>query len=143
MTTVNELIAEAMTWLDTPVMRSGSIKGQQCNCIGMAGGIARDMGLQRAWELFQPFESRGIPPKNHFLIKALRQNLTRVPSSTPPAAGMLLLINQGGNRPDATHIALCISKSKMLNPGGDKVHVASLKSARIIEKYLIPEIDYE
>jgi cell wall-associated NlpC family hydrolase len=143
MITVDELVAEARTWLGTPIRYSGSIKGQQCNCLGMAGGIARDLGLREAYEMFQPFEGTGIPPKHHFLIKGLRKRLERVPSTEPPDAGMLLLIHQGGTRPDATHVALCISKSKMINPGGSKVHIANLSSARIIEKYRIPGVQYE
>jgi cell wall-associated NlpC family hydrolase len=143
MITVEQLLAEAMTWLDTPVRYSGSIKGEQVNCLGMAGGIAKELGLRQAYEAFEPYEGSGMPPEHHFLIKGLRQHLIRVPSKTPAAAGMLLLINNGGARPDATHVALCISRSKMINPGGSKVHIAPMKSVRVVEKYLIPGVDYE
>jgi cell wall-associated NlpC family hydrolase len=141
--TLQELLWEADEWVGTPIRQSGSIKQQQCNCLGMCGGIARELGLQQAWDAFQPYEGSGIPPEHHFLIKGLRQHLKRVKSTVKPAAGHLLLIHQGGTRPDATHVALCVGPNKMINPAGKHVHYAALKNVRIIEKYEIPGVKYE
>jgi hypothetical protein len=143
MITVDRLIAEAETWIGTPVMGSGAVKGERCNCVGFCGGVARDLGLEIAWRLVEGFQGHALPPENFFLIKFLREHLVRV-RKQPWRRGHLLLINTENNRPDATHLVLCTGPKSMINPAGKRVHPARIdKSVRIIEWYEIPGVTYD
>jgi hypothetical protein len=150
MITVDQLIAEAETWIGTPIAPVGAVKHEKCNCLGMAGGIARSLGLDNAYKAFAPYEGHGLPPKPTFLIRGLRQHLRRV--SGEWKRGHLLLINNNNGRVDATHVALCTGPKSMIDPGGKKVHPAKIttsshpnigKSVRVIEWYEIPGVKYD
>lgn len=142
MLSVDELVAEAETWIGTPIRRSGSTKGVRCNCLGMCAGVARDLGLTEAWEAFAPYEGHQLPPSPFFLIRSLRKHLNRVAGVRK--RGHLVLINTENNRPDATHVALCAQPFLLIDPGGRSVHKRRVtRDIKIIEWYEIPGVKYD
>jgi cell wall-associated NlpC family hydrolase len=143
MITVDHLISEAETWIGTPVRDVGSIKQEKCNCVGMCGGVARDLGLEKIWQAFKIYDGHRLPPQPFFLIRGLRKNLKKV-VGRKWQRGDLLLINTKNGRPDATHVALCTGFNSMINPSGKRVHSRAInKDVKIIEWYEIPGVKYD
>ena len=48
---MREIVAEARTWIGTPVVWEASLKGVGCDCRGLVAGVARELGRPEAAEL--------------------------------------------------------------------------------------------
>lgn len=86
MTTRAQIIAEARTWIGTPWVHQGRLKGIACDCVGMIICVAR------ALEIFPPeldaTYSRNPQPK--LMIDYLNQYLDRIDGPPQPADVLLL-----------------------------------------------------
>lgn len=124
MITRDEVVSEARTWLDTPWVASGAVKGTGCNCLGFLAGVARNCGLEGVWRAFRPHEGFALPPDASALLRGLRAHLMPVkPAEARPAD--VLLFNRGGLR----HVAL------MTDPGWI-IH-ADQRKGRVVEHRMI------
>lgn len=91
------ILAEARRWLGTPFRHRGRLRGEGVDCIGLAVGVARGLGLAPSDQLDYPRR-----PSAEALERALAAQLLRIePLSALP--GDLLRLAPGGK---ATHVAI-------------------------------------
>ncbi len=76
------IVAEALTWLDTPFHHQGRRKGAAVDCIGLVIGIARAFGFDKAAG-FDEFTGYSKSPDHNVMAEQLQRYLTRI--SVPDA----------------------------------------------------------
>jgi len=86
MATREQIIAEARTWIGTPWVHQGRLKGVGCDCIGVGLCVPRALGI------FPPdFDVTGYSrnPDPQMLVGYLRRYMD--PTDTPTGADLLLV----------------------------------------------------
>ena len=83
MITSQDIIDEVRSWIGTPVVRSGSVKGKGCNCLGMMAGAAKNLGREDLWQVFEPYRGLEAPPDRLFMFRALKRHLIKVDKVEP------------------------------------------------------------
>lgn len=81
MTTREQVVAEARSWVGTPYLHQAHIKGEGCDCGGLIGGVAMALGLARNdfWSgAFAPFSGYGREPAHGSLLRVLDTFMTAV-----------------------------------------------------------------
>ncbi len=86
MITREQIIAEARTWIGTPWVHTGRLKGIACDCIGVGLCVPRALGIFPA-----DFDVTGYSrnPEPRILLGYLRQYMDR---TDHPTGGDLLLV---------------------------------------------------
>lgn len=99
MTTKNQIVEEARTWLGTRFHHQGRIKKTAlhdggCDCIGLIVGVVRALELPSKVEGIKLYENDssdyGYLPNGDFLQSQLAQHLTEVPKDSIEAGDVLL-----------------------------------------------------
>lgn len=88
MTTRAEIIAEARTWIGTPWIHGGRLKGVACDCVGQMICAPRALGV------FPPdFDIRGYGrnPEPQVMVKFLRIHMDEIPVGEATGADVLLV----------------------------------------------------
>ena len=113
MTTREQIVAEARSWLGTRWHHQASVKGVGCDCAGLVIGVARSLGIEgiEEYEGSSEMHGYGRQPTADTLRKACAQFFLPVPPR-PLLAGNILLM-RFSNEPQ--HFALLA--------GGDPPHI--------------------
>lgn len=93
MITGQDIVEEIRSWIGTPVLLSGSIKGKGCNCLGMMAGAARNLGREDLWQVFEPYRGLAHSPDRLFMIRALKKHLEKTAALVP---GCLVFMSENG-----------------------------------------------
>lgn len=82
----DRLIEEARTWIDTPYVHQGRLRGIGCDCIGLLIGVATPLGLTA-------FEAKayGRLPNGNRMRRLADENLTRIPRADIQPGDVLLM----------------------------------------------------
>lgn len=93
MTTREQIVAEARTWIGTRWQHQARRKGVATDCIGLVGGVALALGLQGAaeWEADAALHCYGRTPDPGVLLAACDRFLVRVPAHTATLADVLVM----------------------------------------------------
>lgn len=97
---MNDIAAEAETWIDTPFIWQGRVKGVGCDCKGLIAGVAKECGRPEADGLDMMAGDYGAKVDVVRLKTALARLFDKVAT---PEAGDVLLIKIGGK---AQHLAI-------------------------------------
>ncbi len=107
------LVAEAMTWLGTPYLHQGSLRGVGCDCLGLVRGVWRGvLGAEpEATPAYTPdwAEAGG---GEALLAAAARHLAARAPESAE--AGDVLLFRWGPSFP-AKHAAILVGAGRFIH----------------------------
>lgn len=93
--TQTNVIEEARSWIGTPFMHQGRVKGIGVDCVGLLAGVARDLGIQA-----NDRKGYGNLPHNDELRKALKKELIPC-NSIIPACVLLMKITR-----EPQHVAI-------------------------------------
>jgi len=107
MTTRDDVIAEAPTWLGTPFHEGAHLRGIGCDCIGLVGGVAVGAGLAPAdfWETdFAPWHGYSQTAHEGSLIAGLDAFLDRI-DPHDARAGDVIVIRWAG---EPQHLAILV-----------------------------------
>ena len=137
MITVNQLLGNAYSWIDTPVMEGGAVRGVGCNCIGFAAGVAKDSGFHELWKAFEPYQGIAKPDGPMGLLRVLKRYLIVTNEIVP---GCLILIRDWDI---ASHVALVSSPTDIIEAVPPKVTERSMAGRNIVRIYQIPGVIYE
>ena len=66
MATAKDVIAEARTWIDTPFLHQGRIKGRGADCVGLIIGVAHALNLTQ-WD-YVTYNRQPLPGKMKGLL---------------------------------------------------------------------------
>ena len=121
--TRQDFIAMAKTWIGTPCLPSGAIKGVGASCGGLWLGVFREAGLARLAELFAPLEGFAKPPEARVLYRMMREGFDK---ARHPEPADLLLIDFGGGM---DHVALLIAPGTILH--------ADRRAGRVLDQRLV------
>jgi len=88
-----QVVAEARSWIGTPYVHQGSVKGVGCDCIGLIIGVARCLGMPEATAFDQDIRYKGYsrPPNPRLLVEACDEYLDRVPVVSDALPGDIAL----------------------------------------------------
>lgn len=92
MVTREQIVAEARSWLGTPVKHQGQRKGVSADCKGLAVGVARALGMPEGDSIAASARRYSLGFSGVALLEGLRQTLIEVPEPLP---GDLLAILLG------------------------------------------------
>ncbi len=126
--------AEAETWIDTPFVWQGRIKGAGVDCKGLIAGVAKECGRSEA----ESVEALAGDYGDVIDANRLRAGLSRLfDRATEPQAGDVLLIKTAGK---AQHLAIFAPKGPS---GGLRVIEAMHKGPGRVRPYRrsLSEID--
>jgi cell wall-associated NlpC family hydrolase len=109
MATREELIAAARTWLRTPHVHQGRLKGVACDCVGVPIGAARETGL-----VAPDFDVTGYArnPDPALMRAKLDEFMDRIPKAEMKGGDLLFLI-PGRRIPQ--HVALLTFDRTMIH----------------------------
>lgn len=87
MTTVmgRDVADAARTWIGTPFVHQGRLKGVGVDCVGLVIGVARELGLTD-----YDFNAYGMQPDPRVLMREVEANLQAVPLGDAQAGDVLL-----------------------------------------------------
>ena len=122
--TRQEFIDMAKTWIGTPCLPSGAIKGVGASCGGLFVGLFREAGLTRLVDLFAAYEGFARPPEARALYRTMRDGFDKMRGIPEPAD--LLLIDFGGGM---DHVALLIAPGTILH--------ADRRAGRVLDQRLV------
>ena len=122
-----EFIALARTWIDTPCLPSGAIKGVGASCGGLFLGIFREAGLDRLASLFAAYEGFSRPPERRVLMGHLREAFDK--TRAPEPADVLMIAFENGQ----AHMGLLTEPGRVLH--------ADRGIKRVIEHRLVHRFD--
>ena len=93
MITRADIVAEALTWIDTPYQHQAMLKGVGCDCIGLIGGVALACNVQGAsdWARDPRFKGYGRLPDPKPLLQACNEYLIAIPHQRAALGDILLL----------------------------------------------------
>lgn len=79
------IVAEAMTWLNTPFHHCARVKGVGVDCVGLAVGVASSLGME-------VHDVKGYPhvPINGVFINAIREQTIEITVDEVEPADMLI-----------------------------------------------------
>lgn len=88
-----DIIEEARRWIGTPWRHQAYLRGVGCDCIGLIGGVAAEVGLNRVWLSPETarFKSYGRHPNPDMLLEACDNFLD--PIRRPEALGDILVFS--------------------------------------------------
>lgn len=88
MTTHADVVAEARTWIDTPVHHQARIKHVGVDCIGLVIGVARELGLVEP-----TFDIGAYPrdPDSVSLLAKAREHMTEIPYDEAVSGDVLVI----------------------------------------------------
>jgi NlpC/P60 family putative phage cell wall peptidase len=112
----SDVLAEARRWIGTPFQHQGRLRGVGVDCVGLAIGVARGLGLADGWRE-QPYRRF---PEESFVRAVLAQHLD--PASGAAQPGDVALIRW---RKTANHLAI-------LGDAGTLIH-AYYVPGRVVE----------
>ncbi|QQR68380.1 MAG: peptidase P60 [Alphaproteobacteria bacterium] len=103
--TRDDAVTEARTWLGTPFLHQGALKGVACDCIGLVKGVGMALGLVD----YDPVSPEALSYANYSMMpdsKRMRQGLARwlVPIPVDSALPADILFMAWGREPQ--HVAL-------------------------------------
>lgn len=89
----DDIIAEARTWIGTPFLHQGRIKGQGVDCVGLIMGVAKAVGLPGVDQVLQDPRSHVYKerPAAGQLLKRLHSLLRQIPRDGARPGDMLCL----------------------------------------------------
>lgn len=99
------VIAEARSWLATPFVEQQHAKGIGCDCVGLIGGVAVELGLVPAdfWHVgFRPYHGYAQRPFNAVLERGCREFLIEIAVAGP---GDVVLMRYGD---DPQHLGIVV-----------------------------------
>ena len=120
-----DVLTEARSWIGTPWVASGAVKGVGANCLGFLAGVARNVGLDTLVEAFAPYDGFALPPHPTALLCGLRRHLERTPVWQAAPADLLLFDLGDGLR----HVAMLT--------GAEAIIHAFQSKGRVVENRLI------
>lgn len=88
------VVAEARSWLGTPYGAQKSLKGVRVDCIGLIGGVARELGMPSglAWAADPDMKGYGATPDPEKLQAAVAKYLLPIPRIAQAGLGDILLM---------------------------------------------------
>lgn len=115
-----QIAAEALTWIGTPFLWQGRIKGKGCDCKGLVAGVAKACGRAEA----ESFEALAGDYGAKVDARRLKAGLARLfDPVTDIQPGDVLLLRMGGK---AQHLGIAVSDRAM-------VHCYSVGPAMVIK----------
>lgn len=114
MTTREAIIAEAMSWVGTPVIWGQCRKGLGVDCVGWIFGVAREMGLPE-WKAAEPFRKGYRRPSPARLLDGLSAALERAERAFP---GDILAIPVEGITTGPAHLAMLLPDRQIIHAYG-------------------------
>lgn len=93
-----QITSSARSWLGTPFVHQGRVKGKGCDCLGLVMGVATDVGIKINNRPIKDFDER-----NYSMLpdgKALKSKLDKLLTKKQKCSaqpGDVFLMNFGGN----------------------------------------------
>lgn len=115
--TREQIVAEARSWIGTPVRHQGQTKGVSVDCKGLAVGVPRALELPEADSVAALVCDYRPGFKGRALLAGLRDTLIRVPEAE---AGDLLAI-LWGREPEPRHLAFLTEPGWIIHAYGGGV----------------------
>lgn len=111
--TREEIVAEARSWIGTPWVHQGRIKGLSVDCVGLIGGVALAVGIQgaRDWSANLQFYNYGRQPDPLLLNDGCALWLDRIAVRDATMADVLVM----RFRRDPQHFALLSATDYMIH----------------------------
>jgi cell wall-associated NlpC family hydrolase len=94
----SQIVAEARTWLDTPWVHQGRLKGVGVDCIGLLACVAKDLGI-----FSYDVTGYSMQPSAKELTRHIEAVMVRVPVADIAPADAVLIGFDGGQ---AQHLAM-------------------------------------
>jgi hypothetical protein len=105
-----DVIAAGREWIGTPFVHQGRVKGVGVDCVGLAIGIAEDLGILTHDEaLALPRDYRPLPDHLH-MRDLLNKHMEAV---WPPSAAEWVWLSVGVRMP--THLAMLTDNERMIH----------------------------
>ncbi len=111
-----DIVAEARLWLDTPYHHGQSTKGMGADCIGLPGGIARELRMPSgvAWARDPAVKGYGPMPQPAMLLECLSRYL--VPIAIDDALpGDIYLLKWKDGEPSHFAIVSCLDPLSVIH----------------------------
>ncbi len=94
----NEIVKQARTWMGTPFVHQGRVKGEGCDCLGLIIGVGKECGVKIQNRPIDDFDNRTYSktPDGKFLKLQLDELLNKK-NRSEAKPGDIFLMNFGGN----------------------------------------------
>lgn len=89
MYTTEQILTSARSWIDTPFVHQGRVKGVGVDCVGLLIGIGRELGMVAPDFDVEPYER---VPDGITLIQKAGIHLTPRPFNEYPKAGDIIVV---------------------------------------------------
>ena len=97
MTALSQVLTEARSWIGTPYLHQGSVKGTGTDCLGLLRGVWRQV-MGREPEVVPPYtEDWAEPGRQEVLLDAAGRWLCRKPSGMVDVGDVLLFRMRQGS----------------------------------------------
>lgn len=93
-----QIVKQARTWLGTPFIHQGRVKGKGCDCLGLIIGVGKECGVKINNKPIDEYDNTTYSklPDGNFLKAQLNNILNKKPRSGAKP-GDIFLMNFGGN----------------------------------------------
>lgn len=139
MVTREQIVAEARSWIGTPVRHQGTRKGVSVDCKGLAAGVPRALGMPEGDSVAAAVSSYTTAFKGRDLLAGLRATLIEAGEAQP---GDLLAILWGRD-PYPRHLAFLTAPGWIVHAyGGGVGRVAEvpLGAGRVHSRWTWPSL---
>lgn len=116
MTTRDEIISEALTWVGTPYIKKGTpIKGKSSDCASLLLGVGKAVGIFSEPSQMPPYQSNRhlFKTDQEYVAQLIAHGFTQINPKEAQAGDVVLFVM--GNSQPASHTAILVENDRMVH----------------------------